>query len=225
MATTEYRRTPLPKYARLPLGWLVLCLMSLIFSPFAGFAIHGEVGTAGLAAGLWFALIPLSGLVSMTLLRWLAWRRLPPPIASEWTSGKIVPAEGAPAVAAPARFSDTGNWMEILPEGLAFSRSCLLSMPGVSEAMARIWVADNTGEMFIAWAEIAEWGVDIDSDGPDYHLLRLRPSGTVRVKRFLPDQTSECGLLDAVRSIGKVPVRLRCDVDCEDTPIIPSSAA
>lgn len=215
MAATGYRRTPLPKRGRTPLGWLALCLVSLVFSPFVGFAIHGKVAAPGLVIGLLFAVIPLSGLAAMAILRWYAWRQLPPHIAEEWTSGRIVPAEGAPAVVPPVRFSNENNWIEMLPEGLALSRSSLLLMQSVSQAMAKLWVADHTGEMFIPWTDMIEWSVDTDSDGPDCYLLKLRSGGTLKVRRFKPDAATECDLLDAVRNIGKLPVRLRCDVECE----------
>lgn len=215
MAFPEYRRHPLPKHAKPPLSWLALCLMELIFSPFVGFAMHGKVADPGVILGLWFAVIPLSGLATIAVLHWSAWRRLPAHIAEEWTTGKIVPAEGAPATVPPVRFSNEKNWIETLSDGVALSRNCLLSMQGVSEAAAKLWVADNAGEMFIPWGDIAEWGVDTDSDGLDYYLLQLRSGGMTRVRRFSPDHATECDLLNAIRSVGQVPIRLRCDVDCE----------
>ena len=215
MASTDYRRHPLPKHAKTPLGCLALCLVGLIFSPFVGFTIYGKVAVPGVVIGLWFAILPVSGLAAIAILRWYAWRRLPPHIAEEWTSGKIVLAEGAPAIVPPVRFSKEKSWIETLSEGVVFSRSCLLSMQGVSDASAKLWVADNTGEVFIPWGDITEWIVDTDSDGPDYYLLRLRSGGLTRVCRFPPDHATECDLLNAVRSVGQVPVRLRCDVDCE----------
>lgn len=215
MAFPEYRRHPLPKHARAPLGWLALCLMGLTSSPFVGFAIHGKVAAPRLIVGLWFAVLPISGLAAIAILRWYAWRRLPWHITEEWTSGKIVPAEGGPAIVPPRRFSNEKYWIETISQGLALSRSCLLSMQGVSATSAKSWIADNTGEMFIPWDDIAEWSVDTDSDGPDYYLLRLRSGGMTRVRRFPPDHATECDLLDAVRSVGQLPIRLRCDVDCE----------
>lgn len=215
MAATEYRRTPLPKRAQTPIGWVALCLFGLVFSPFVGFAIHGKVAAPGIFIGLVFAVIPLTVLAAIAIVRWVAWRRLPRHIAEEWTSGRMFPAGGAPAVVPPVRFSGEKYWIEMLTPGLALSRSCLLSMQDVSRAMASFWVADHTGELFVPWADIVEWSVESDSDGPDYYSLRLRPGGAIRVRRFAPDHASECDLLDAVRSVGKVPVRLRCDVDCE----------
>lgn len=215
MAATEYRRTPLPEQAKPPVGWLVLCHAGLMFGPFVGFWIHGKVAIPGLVIGLVFAVIPLFGLIFMALRHWYAWRRLPRSIAEEWKSGKKVPAEGAPAVDPPVRFSKGKYWIEIQAEGLLCSRSCLLALPRVSEAVAKLWVADHAGQLFIPWADIAEWSVEIDSDGPDYYVLRLRTEGLIRVCRFSPDRASESDLLDAVRSVGKVPLRLCCDVDGE----------
>ena len=215
MASTEYQRHRLPKHAKTPIGWLALCFMGLIFSPFIGFSIHGRVATPGLVIGLWFAVIPLSGLVTISLLRWYAWRRLPPHIAKEWTFGKIVPAEGAPTIIPPVRFSNGKNWIDILKNGVAFSRNCLLLMQGVSDTLAKARVADSVGEMFIPWDDILEWGVDEDMDAPDYYRLSLRAGGIITLRRFKPEDASECDLFDAVRNVGLVPVRIRCEVDCE----------
>jgi hypothetical protein len=210
----RYQRTPLPLSAQTRVGWLALCVFSLIFSPFIGFAIHGKVAEAGLATGLIIATVPLCGLAGLAMSRWLAWRRLPPHLAEEWTLGRLIPTEGGPEVFSPVRFAANKNWIEMLPEGLALSRYNLLRMHGVSDTMQESWIADQTGQLFIAWGEIAEWVIDTDSDGPNFYTLKLRKGGTIQIRRFKPDNTTECQVLDAIRSIGKVPLRLRCDVDC-----------
>jgi hypothetical protein len=208
MATTTYRRTPLPSHAKTPVGSLALCIVALVFSPFAGFAIHGQVAVPGLVIGLWLAVVPLCGLAGLAVWRWHAWRTLPPQLVEEWTSGRLIPAAGAPACHPPLQFSNGERRIDLLADGAVFSRSALLSTHDVATS----WVADAAGQLFIPWADIVEWGVDTDSDGPDFHLLRMRPAGQVRIRRFVPGQASECALLDAVRSVGQVPVRLRCDV-------------
>ncbi|WP_459990876.1 hypothetical protein [Methylosoma difficile] len=215
MNPTEYRRTPLPKGASTPLGWFALCFMGLIFSPFVGFAIAGKVAAPGLIFGLLFAVLPLSGLTFIAVSRWLVWRRLPPDIAEEWKSGRVVPAIGAPTVIAPVRFANKMDRIEILPDGVVVSRYSLLMMQGVSEGMGKHWIAEQTGELFFPWTDITEWGVETDSDGPNFYLLMLRPKGMLRIRRFQPDSATECDILDAVRYVGRLPVRLSCDVDCK----------
>jgi hypothetical protein len=192
--------------------------MSLILCPFVGFAIHGKVDEAGLFIGLLIAVIPLCGLIALVILRWLTWRKLPSHIIEERKFGRVIPAEGARIVVAPVRFSNKKNkndWIKMQPKGITLSRHALLRMTGVPNLMATVWVTEQTQELFVAWLDIIEWVVDTDSDGPNYYLLNLRSKGRLSVRRFETDIASECDLLDAVRSIGKVPVRLRCDVDCE----------
>jgi hypothetical protein len=213
MVTTRYRRTPLPADAQTPVGWLAACFMALVFSPFVGFAFHGRVDDAGLVHGLWFALLPLTGLAAMALRRWRVWRRLPPGLIAEWTGGRLIPAAGAPPVLSPARFADKTHVIELLPSGLVVSRGALLAVSGAREGLSRRWIAEQTGELFVAWEEIAEWCVDTDSEGPDYYALPLRAGGAIRVRRFVPDASCEGDLLDAVRAIGRLSIRLRCDVD------------
>lgn len=215
MAATEYRRTPLPDHARIRVGWIVLCFISLIICPFLGFAIDGKVAAPGLVTGLIISIFPLCGLVAIVILCWHSWRRLPSHIIEEWTTGLVIPAVGAPMIVPPVRFFSQKDWIEMLPEGVNLSRHALLKMQGVPETIAKIWIAEQTQEHFVAWGDVVEWTVETDSDGPDYYALKLRPKGMLSVRRFKPDSASECDLLDAVRSVGKVPVRLRCDIECK----------
>jgi hypothetical protein len=215
MDATEYRRTPLPDHARTRVGWIALYSMCLIFSPFVGFAIHGKVEAPGLVIGLLIAVFPLCGLITIAISRWLAWRRLPTHLVKEWTTGRVIPAEGAPMVVSPVRFYCRKNWIDIMPEGVNLSRHALLTMQDVPDFMAKVWIAEQTQELFVSWSDIVEWAVDTDSDGPNYYLLKLRPKGALKVRRFKPDTATECDLLDAVRSVGKVPVRLLDDLDCK----------
>lgn len=212
---SDYRRTPLPERTRTPLGWLAACLALLAFSPFIGFAVHGRVGEAGLVTGLAFALLPLAGLAVLALQRWRAWRGLPPPLREEWTVGRLVPAEGAPAVTAPLRFSAGKQWLEFRADGLLIARDTVLSTPGLPRSLEAAWVTEQAGQRFVPWPDIAEWIVETDSEGPDYHRLRMRFRGELRLRRFQPEAGTECDVLDAVRGVGGVAVRLRCDVGCD----------
>lgn len=209
----DYRRTPLPATARTPLGWLAACWGLLVFSPFIGFALHGRVGEPGLVTGLTLALLPLAGLAALALRRWGGWRALPPALREEWTRGRLVPAQGGPAVLPPVRFTQGDRWIEMRGDGVVASRTSLLGLQGVPRLLEASWVADQAGQLFVPWAEVVEWAVETDSDGPEFYRLVLR-QGDVRLRRLSPTQGSECGVLDAVRAVGRRPVRLRCDVAC-----------
>lgn len=210
-----YRRTPLPDGARMPLGWLALWLMLLIASPFGGFAVHGKVDERGLTIGLFLAAVPLLALTWLVIQRWRHLRRLPPGLLLEWRQGLVIPADGAPARSTPVRFSHRKDWIDLRPDGLTLAGHSVLAMRGVEQRLGTLWVVQQAGQLFLPWADIVEWAVDTDSDGPDYHCLPLRPQGELRVRRFRPDAATECALLDAVRGVGRLPVRLRCDVDCD----------
>ncbi|MFT3776900.1 MAG: hypothetical protein QM772_01255 [Ottowia sp.] len=95
------------------------------------------------------------------------------------------------------------------------SRSALLSlnhMGGPGEVAARLTTAEPAGQYFVPWPAIDTWEVATDSDGPDFHRLRLRPRGRVHVRRFRALGGHEADLLDGVRAIGRAPVRLLDDL-------------
>ena len=210
--TTDYRRTPLPREASTPLGWLALWLFLLIFSPFFGFAIHGKVDESGLLVGLAFAAAPLLALAYLALRRWQGMRLTPRDILDEWKFGRVVAAEGAPMVAPPIRFASKKNWIELRSEGIAMASYNFLSIRGTDNPLGTTWIAQHAGQIFIPWSGTTEWIVDSDIDGSDCYRVQLHPRGELRIRRFTPETTSECALLDAVRSVGKLPVRLKCDV-------------
>ncbi|MFZ5526874.1 MAG: hypothetical protein ACOZE7_09475 [Pseudomonadota bacterium] len=213
-----YRRRPVPMRGS-GRGMLTgVCLVAVLASPFAGFAIEGRVTEQGLLTGLKFALLPLPGLVWLTLSRWLAWRRLPSTIRQEWREGRVIAAEGAPRVEAPIRF-DAGRYgfIELRSEGLVVSTQALLGLQGAPDGMAQRWVAEQAGQLFLAWQDCTEWTVEDDSDGPDFYRLPLHAGGHLRVRRLHQRPGGEAPLLDAVRSIGGLSVRLLADIDNDDT--------
>lgn len=211
-APSNYRRTPLPRSLRARPGLTLLCWMLLIFSPFIGFALHGKVDEPGLETGLKLGILPLIGLAVLAARRWQAWKQLPAHLAEEWQSGRRIPAAGAPAMAAPIRFSHEKDWIEMRAEGVVLSRHALLRFESVPDPLEKTWVVEQAGQMFVPWRDISEWAVEQDLDGPDPYRLDLPDGAHLLVRRFLPSAASETRLLDAVRSIGKLPVRLRCDV-------------
>lgn len=214
-ADFPYRRTPLPQAAQPRLSWIVVCMTLLIFSPFIGFAIHGTVDEAGLVTGLRIAIIPVLGLALLAIKHWWAWRNLPSELIDERTNGRVVPAEGAPAIAVPAFFADQKRncAIELHAEGVIVSRGALLGFRGMADSAARNSVTQAAGGFFVPWADIKEWQVRTDSDGPNTYRLPMHVKGHADIRRFTPIQGSERGLLDAVRSIGHLDVRMLCDLD------------
>jgi len=208
----RYCRTPLPTEAQFKLGWVFLCLAFLLASPFIGFALHGKVVEAGLVTGLGIAIIPLCGLVLLVVRNWMAWRRLAPEIAEEWRTGRIFPADGAPTVTAPVGFSNKNDSITVRADGVLVSQSTLLGFRSMPDAAAKNWLSQTIGECFVPWADVLEWEVCDDSDGPDFYRMMFRAKGHILIRRFAPIESSEAHLLDAIRSIGKLPVRMRCDL-------------
>lgn len=215
LSYTRYCRTPLPEAARLKIGWIFFWLAALGGSVFIGFAIHGTVAEPGLVIGLVIAVIPLIGLSVLVIRHWSAMSRLPPELAEEWRTGRAIPATGAPAVIVPARFSYKDGAIEFRTDGLLLTGDTLLGLRGATDAAGKMWMSQTIGEYFLPWHEIAAWEVHTDSDAPDFYQLPLQTRGYLRVRRFKPAEGSEADLLDAVRSVGRLPIRLLCDI--EDT--------
>lgn len=211
---SPYRRTPQTTSRYRPVLLTGLCFMALLASPFAGFALEGKVTEEGLLTGLKLAILPLAGLAWLAVARWIAWRRLPSEVRQEWREGRVIAAEGAPRVDAPIRFDGRDGFIDMRSEGVLVSHKALLGLQGMPDGMAHRWVADQAGQLFLPWQDCAEWIVEDDSDGPDFYRLRLRAGGHVCVRRLHGlANGDESRLLDAVRSIGGLAVRLLADVD------------
>lgn len=80
------------------------------------------------------------------------------------------------------------------------------------DAAAKLWLSQTVGDCFVPWYDIKEWEVCTDSDGPDYYRLPLRGKGHFLIRRFTPVEGTETDLLDAVRSVGKLSIRMLCDI-------------
>ena len=210
-----YSLTPRPagpplRWRRLLLVWLVLLglfgyLATLWHHPGDNLPLAGQIGVMAL-------------LFSPLLLTWWElrrWHRLAPPVppgvALEWMHGRQVPPEGAPVLAPPQRFRHRGHWLELRADGVLIAPATLMVTSRSSEwrdAWAAYMAAASARQSFVAWDEITAWEVRCDDDRPDHYALRLRQGGPVEVRRFRPDGGHEADVLDAVRAIGRVPVRL-----------------
>jgi hypothetical protein len=212
MADHPYRRTPLPAAPKPRLGAILACLAATLAGPFIGFAVVGQVSEAGLLLGIGLSLLPLAGLAVLVRQYHRRLRRLPPALAAEWMQGRLVPAAGGPAVTPPWRYARGKDWIELRSDGLLVSRHVLLALPGVAEAMERLWMAGEIGEFFVEWTALGEWSVCDESDGPDTYRVSVRAGGWLHLRRFRGEAAGEVALLDAVRSIGGLPVRVLAEV-------------
>lgn len=188
--------------------WGFLAWMALVFSPFAGFALHGRVDEVGLRLGLVCGLLPLAALLA------LAWRRhrrvqaMPPALRALWRDGVRVPAEGAPEVPAPVQLVDGPARVGWTDAGLVFGRRRVLRLQGGPDRLARVMALEAAGQWFVAWEDLQAWSVESDSDSPDPYRVTLRDGSQLLLAR-LSRGRDERALLDAVRSRGRVAVQLR----------------
>ena len=64
---------------------------------------------------------------------------------------------------------------------------------------------------FVEWGDLLECCVEDDSDGPNRLSFKLKTMGCIHVRR-LKSKRDVILMLDGIRSMGKLPVRLRCDL-------------
>lgn len=192
-------------------GWIFLCMMGLIFSPFVGFAIEGKVGEAGLVTGLAFAPLPLLGLLLLMWRQRRAYRALPAALTDQWRHGRVFPPLPAESARAPQVFRKGRMAITLQADGVLVSSPALVGIHRAGR-LSHTWVADQAGQYWLSWADVAEWRVESDSDGPDVHRATLVGGGDVSIRHFVPDGASEAALLDAVRRLGGKPVRLLVDI-------------
>ena len=69
----------------------------------------------------------------------------------------------------------------------------------------------NVPAQIVAWRDIKEWQVHEESESSDFYCLALADGGHVRLRRPATAK-EEYELLDLVRSAGRVPVRMFCDI-------------
>lgn len=207
----RYRRAPLPPKAHARMGGLAASVLLLIACPFIGFFMHG-VTPEGLSTGLFLGIVPATVLTALSAVQLHAWRTLDPEVAAEWRLGRVVSPEGGPQVESPALFADKGYNIEFRADGIVLSKSAVVGFRRARDAGARAWLTQTLGELFIKWSEVSEWSVRASTDAHGTYGIVLRDKSIVLVRRFIRSPEHERELLDAVRSIGSVPVRLLADV-------------
>jgi hypothetical protein len=187
---------------------MLLAWMALVFSPFVGFAVHGRVDETGLRLGLVCGLLPLSALVVLVWRRHRQVQAMPAASRAIWRDGVHVPAEGAPEVPAPVQLVAGPARVGWTEAGLVIGRRRVLRWQGGHDCFARVMALEAAGQLFVAWGDLQAWSVESDGDSPDPYRVTLRDGSQLFLAR-LSRGLDERALLDAVRSRGRVPVRLR----------------
>ncbi len=218
-----YRRTPLPKNMHRPYALVIPLWLLLIFSPFVAFTVNGKVDDSNWTPAFVTAGLCIAALVSINLRAARAYRALPPDLRDEYKFGRLfMPAAGHDAAEAHCAYSAKSKRppvVELDLEGVLFAPS---AMTGASFAAARhyanlnmfahLGAAADVPVHRIPWSDVEEWQVYDDSDDPDFYRLVLRDGGHINLRRPR-DATSERKILDFVRTAGKRPVRIFCDVE------------
>lgn len=215
-----YGRTPLPKSAKFPLALAGLLWMAVIFSPFVAFTVNGVVDDSN-----WMPAYVTAGL-SLLLLALLHGRavanyfRLPKALRDEYQFGKLYPATPRPSSRGDRAF-DLGSKRAVVrvsEDGVQVSPAAFLrtdfrsAIEGTHlKHTSALGGQQYKPHLFVAWRDIKEWEVRDDSDGPDYYRLILAKGGYICIRRPSRAQ-DEYELLDAVRGVGQMAVRLLCDV-------------
>lgn len=219
--TGRYERTPIPADARPRMRFVMPLWFAIILSPFVAFAANGKVDDSNWTPGLITAGIALFALVVLHLRARANYANLPAWHRDEYAHGKLFAATAGNGTRAhPREFvlaAPHAN-LRLSNEGISFPPAAWLGADATRRAgavrmLTRAWRDGcmNVADQAIAWRDIAEWQVHDESEAADYYRLSLKDGGNVRLRRP-PKPRDEHELLDAVRSLGQVPVRLFCDI-------------
>jgi hypothetical protein len=146
--------------------------------------------------------------------------RLPKSLRDEYQFGKLYPATRRPSSRGDRAF-ELGSKRAVVrvsEDGVRFSPAAFLrtdlrnAIEGAHfKHTSALGAQQDKPHHFVAWRDIKEWEVRDDSDGPNYYRLNLTKGGYICIRRPSRAQ-DEYELLDAVRGVGQIAVRLFCDV-------------
>jgi hypothetical protein len=218
---SHYERTPIPADARMRARFMVPLWFAIIFSPFVAFTANGKVDDSNWTPAVITAGIALLALVLLHVRARSNYANLPAWHRDEYAQGRLFAASarhGARATMRAFKLAATHGALRLSDEGIAFSPAAWLGADAArrAEAVRMLKRAVREGRMdvveqAIAWRDIAEWQVHDESDTSDYYRVHLKDGGHIRLHRPAKAH-DEYELLDAVRSIGQIPVRLFCDI-------------
>lgn len=221
MAQTDYYgRSPLPAEARRRMGLEMLLWMAVIFSPFVAFAVNGKVDDSDWTPAYVTAGVSLLALALLSARRRANYRNLPAHLRDEHERGKSFAPLPNERVRLPRDFKLAGGrvMLHLTSDGVAYAPAAWLGIDErrTVQAVRMLWRAArearlNVPTQVIAWRDIREWEVHEEMENDDFYRLTLVDGGYVRLRRPA-DAKEEYELLDAVRSVGRVPVRMFCDI-------------
>ena len=191
----------------------MLLWMLVIFSPFFGFYLQGRVNEAGLLLGCKWGLLPLAGLIFLKIRRRLNWSRLPQTLKDEYRLGKVFPA--ADIAELPDRIDVSTHAtlrFSVIQQGVSIEAACTCSVHSNLELSKQLSFFKMSGAPYLMrWDDIEEWVVVDDMEGSGFHRLELRGQGRLGIERTDKGEQTLL-LLDYVRAVGRLPVRICCDL-------------
>jgi hypothetical protein len=220
---SNYTRTPLPHSVR-RVSTEVLCAMLILWSPFVSIALDGMYGISS-----WLPSYISVGLgVLGLLLRSKHYKNaVPKQTRDEYKYGKLLKASeyvcslqlpSMPCVFALAKRKQAKKTLTIDANGLYFTPNAVVqvTLKLAKKFSQHRYLSDVTGgagieSHFLKWSEILEWQVHDGDEMANYYKLCLADKQYILIERTSPSE-SETRLLDSVRGIGHVDVRIFCDI-------------
>ncbi len=212
MSYSDYQRAPIPKPARPSVSVIAICWMTFIFSPFIGFYINGKVDGSNWTPALIIASAALSIIFINTIKASINYKKLPLELRDEYKYGKLLPILPKPENCEPKLIPFNKNGTKkicLTNDGIDFTIN-IRQRTSITLAFEYSKL-DNAESSHIPWHYLKEWQVYDDSDRCNYYKLILKTQEYIEILRPT-DKATEISLLDYVRSVGQVPVRIFCDI-------------
>lgn len=152
--------------------------------------------------------------------RWWSWSKLPDATREEIQHGRVFPPLEELSLTPPLRFNCGSRWIEFRADGLAVSKGlhflswAARNYPETPQECRTV----RTGVLVLPWSEMEEVILlhDDEYSGRCWYALKLktRPNYLSR-KDIVLFSTSppDPDILNAFRAIGRVPARIRCDIN------------
>lgn len=222
-ATHHYQRMAIPREARVPVALVIPLWFAIVFSPFVAFWVNGKVDDSDWTPAIVTAVVALSAIMALNLRAAANYRALPASLRDQYAHGKLLGPLSRAALRKPRDFAcgAAGGSLHAGADGVSFTAAAWIGSDSAhrSQRVRLLWKLMREGRYtidpeFIPWREIAAWEVHDDSESADYYRLTLTGGGYRKLRRPASAR-DEIDLLDTVRSVGQVGMRLFCDITPE----------